>query len=94
VFAWNLKSNQVTNWSGARNANLHSMALSPDGETLALGVARSGVELWDIEARELKSVLKGHAGEIYDIDFAPNGRAIVSGGLDETVRIWRTSNPQ
>lgn len=32
--------------------------------------------------------LQGHTGKIYDIAFSPNGKMLVSGSGDETVRLW------
>ena len=32
--------------------------------------------------------LQGHEGTIYDIEFSPDGKTLVSGGLDKTIRLW------
>ena len=32
--------------------------------------------------------LRGHAGMVYDVAYSPDGRRIVTGSLDETVRVW------
>ena len=36
--------------------------------------------------------LRGHTGEVYDVAYSPDGRRIVTGGWDETVRV-RTAPP-
>ena len=39
--------------------------------------------------------LKGHSGEVRCISFAPDGRALISGGAeDRTVRTWDLSSGQ
>src|SRR5688572_33512125 len=36
--------------------------------------------------------LEGHTAPVYSVSYSPDGRLIVSGGLDRTVRVWdRTS---
>ena len=37
-------------------------------------------------------VLSGHQGEVRGLTFTPDSRYLVSGGYDETVRIWNTEN--
>jgi WD40 repeat protein/formylglycine-generating enzyme required for sulfatase activity len=34
--------------------------------------------------------LKGHSGSVYSVSFSPDGKRIVSGSHDQTVRIWDT----
>ena len=35
---------------------------------------------------------KGHVGPVYDIDIDPAGASVVSGGADQTVRVWDTND--
>jgi general transcriptional corepressor TUP1 len=46
------------------------------------------LQIWDIQTGALNRVFKGHQEEVYSIDFFPDGRFIVSGSGDKTVRIW------
>ena len=46
------------------------------------------MQVWDIEARQIKHIFQGHEQDIYSLDFAPNGRLIASGSGDRSVRVW------
>jgi WD40 repeat protein len=40
-----------------------------------------------IDIEEVKT-LEGHTGDIWSVAFSPDGKYIVSGSLDETIKIW------
>ena len=67
---------------------VEDMALSPDGETLAL-IHQTRVSLWSVGRGELLRMIEGHLGEVTSAAFAPDGQHLATGSRDTTVLVWR-----
>jgi WD40 repeat protein len=59
-------------------------AFSPDSKRLAAPCFRLGapgdVKLWDVATGKEHATLRGHAGEVLSLAFAPDGKTLASGG--------------
>lgn len=66
----------------------YSLAVSPDGKTVATGGWPKFVQLWDVAERRLLHSLEGHEESVRSIAFAPDGATIASGSEDGTIRLW------
>ncbi len=80
------------------------LAVSYDGQLIATGtggptmgnpimhrmvaVKDHVIRLWDAASGALVRELKGHTDVIYVMAFFPDGRTLVSGGWDGTIRLW------
>jgi WD40 repeat protein len=67
---------------------ISSLALSPEGDVLAVGYADSSVRLWDFSTGEQLKILGGHEEQVVSLAFSPDGTLLASGGADGTVRLW------
>ena len=67
---------------------MHSMALSPDGDTLASGSEDMTIRLWDMRTGAHKKTLNGHQHRVYSVAFSPDGKTLASGSDDNTIRLW------
>jgi WD40 repeat protein len=71
--------------------SVDSVALSPDGKTIASGSWDNTIRLWDAETGEARldgKRLNGHVGGVSSVAFSPNSGTIASGSWDNTIRLW------
>ena len=55
-----------------------TVALSPDGKTLASGGKENEIQLWDLNTRKPQKTLTGQMGYVSSILFSPKGDTLVS----------------
>jgi len=76
---------------------------SPDGLQLLTGVATGEAILWDVDTGEKLVTFDGHKEDwvqasdisyVISPDYSPDGKRVVTGGEDGTVRIWDPKNGQ
>ena len=65
------------------------MTFSPDGATLASASADQNIVLYDVAAQKIRSRFLGHQGEVWALEFSPDGKWLVSGSTyDHTLKLW------
>src|SRR5262245_18000811 len=72
--------------------SVHSVALSPDGKTLASAHNDSTIQLWDVKTGRLIRSFTGHTGHVPVIVFSPDGKLLAGGSPDQTVKLWDVSS--
>ncbi|XWK88784.1 MAG: AAA-like domain-containing protein [Phormidium sp.] len=70
-----------------------SIAISPDGKTIATASADQSIQFWSPDGTLLYS-LKGHQGDIRKIAFSPDGNMIASSSSDRTIKLWHVNGTQ
>lgn len=80
-----------------------TLSFSPNGKLLASGCSDRNIRLWNTEAKQegwmgkinqlLPTLtLKGHKDSITDMIFSLDGKTLLSGGDDGTIRAWETTS--
>jgi WD40 repeat protein len=69
------------------DGGINAMSLSSDGRVATVSGAGC-IVVWDPAADWNPSVIRGHTGPIYDVDFAPADDRIVTASKDGTARVW------
>jgi WD40 repeat protein len=78
----------------------NTVAFRPDGRWLAAvsnpgkGRGNGEVRVFDLATRRRVFTLGSHTGEVWSVTFTPDGRRIVTSGVDQTVRFWETETGQ
>ena len=49
------------------------------------------VDIWDVRTGELLETLWGHENGVQSVTFTPDGRGLVSGSSDKTLKYWDVS---
>jgi WD40 repeat protein len=71
--------------------DVYAVAFSPDehGLWLATAGADSAVKVWDSHAGGPPvRTFRGHTGLVTSLAFTPDGKRLVSGSRDHTVKVW------
>lgn len=72
----------------ACDTRIYSLAISPDGTTLAVGSGNHTIEFFEVATGQHLRSLKGHRDQVCSIDFHPSGRLLASASCDSTIRLW------
>ncbi len=90
-----LLAQSVSDWRRIRSVSFRAPSdsegcravMSPDGSLLAVGSGRR-IHLLSAESWDEVGLLSGHSNNVYALAFTPDGRRLVSGSRDRTLRIW------
>ncbi|KIJ22911.1 hypothetical protein M422DRAFT_196540, partial [Sphaerobolus stellatus SS14] len=68
---------------------VHSVAFSPDGNTIVSGSEDGTVRVWAAHTgKSLQEPLVGHQSWVTSVAYSPDGKNIASGSGDMSIRIW------
>jgi WD40 repeat protein len=77
----------VNTLSGHTNP-IYSIAISPDGRTLASGSADHTLKVWNLHNGEIIATFNGHSHAVRSAVFSSDGLILASGSNDNTVKLW------
>ncbi|HEV3304184.1 MAG TPA: serine/threonine-protein kinase [Planctomycetaceae bacterium] len=92
--SWNPVSGRLRAVGGSERSHIY---FSPDEQLVAIP---DGAEIIVLNVRMLSRwlspprILRGHTDHVFDIDWSPDGRRLVSSSQDRTAKIWDISSGQ
>ncbi len=75
-------------WSTAAPMGATDIAVSGDGEWVALGTMDGAVHVYRVGEAAPRATMRAHRARVGAVAFAPDGNWLASGGWDEEVRQW------
>jgi WD40 repeat protein len=90
VKIWDVQNGRLLRTLEGHNGDVYTVAFSPDddGRWIASGGEDSAVKIWDSHTGTLIRSFRGHTGLVSSVAFSPDGRRLVSGSRDHTVKVW------
>ena len=88
VQMWDIRTGKVIRNLGGHSDVVTSIAISPDGQTLATGSKDGTIRIMDLNTRELIRVLK-NAGKVQSVSFSPDSRTVASSSEDGKIMVWQ-----
>jgi WD40 repeat protein/predicted Ser/Thr protein kinase len=71
-----------------------TIAISPDGKTLYMGMPEGNVEVWDVATRKRRFTFAAHKLSVISIAASPDGRYLATGSLDNSTVLWEAATGQ
>ena len=80
---------------GSYDGNHHrSLTLTPDGKTAISGGSWGDLASYSAETGRKQHEFTGHTGDVWGVAVSPDGKLLVSGSDDQTVRLWNIASGQ
>ncbi|WP_448265284.1 protein kinase domain-containing protein [Nostoc sp. DSM 114159] len=84
----NLGKVSLANTLQGHENSVLSVAISPDGKTIASSGDDGTIKLWNLATGKLIASLKGHFQQVNVVVISPDGKLLVSASDDNTIKIW------
>jgi WD40 repeat protein/transcriptional regulator with XRE-family HTH domain len=102
---WDMSNGHCLSVLQGHTSGVLCVRYSPDGQLLASGSRDGSIRLWSDylspdrhpkphSINSSAKLLQGHTDFVWDIAFSPDGRFLVSGSRDGTLRLWNVQDGQ
>jgi WD40 repeat protein len=92
IYLWDVTSGNLRATLSGHSSYVHSVAFSPDSQTLASGSADKSVRLWEATSGRERRTLASHGASVFSVAFNPDGQLLASGSCDNSVKLWEVAS--
>jgi WD40 repeat protein len=92
VHLWDAHTGSLLKAFPGHTGRILSVAITPDGKTIASGGKDNLLKVWDVETGKEKYTKDQHKTLVASVTFSPDGKLLASGGDDAVVRLWETDS--
>ncbi|KJR43702.1 serine/threonine protein kinase [Candidatus Magnetoovum chiemensis] len=90
VYLWDIEKENISSQFKIHNNISHCCRISNDMRYVIAGEFYEGkIHVWDLTTGKEIKTLKGHNGNINDLNVSPDGKFLISSSSDQTVRLWQ-----
>ncbi|MEH2272232.1 MAG: serine/threonine-protein kinase [Nostoc sp.] len=78
----------LVNTLQGHESSVLSVAISPDGKTIASSGDDRKIKLWNLATGKQISSLNAYSQQVNAVAISPDGKTLVGGGDDNTIKVW------
>jgi FOG: WD40 repeat len=69
------------------NIYITELLISSNNQIFISASQDTTIRVWDLKAKKLVKILNGHKGKVYCMSLSFNGKYLISGSCDKTIRV-------
>jgi WD40 repeat protein len=90
IRSWSLPDYKMKNMFQVNQAQLNSVAYSPDGKLIVSGDNKGDIKMWKVNNQQPSPVWKAHQNSIIrKVAFSPDGKMFATAAVDGIVKLWQ-----
>jgi len=88
IYVYEVQTGRCAQTMNGHGGSTTTLALSPNGDTLASGAGDRSIKLWNIRTGRLLASWEAHNANVTALAFSTDGTALASGSSDGALKLW------